>query len=81
MDAVTAILGGGLRVGVHMQGKIVRDDSKTLVQAGICHGEELDSLGFTLEPNSLPSPKQHVSIDHVPVCDSPQPLKRYKETG
>ncbi|OWM66781.1 hypothetical protein CDL15_Pgr010434 [Punica granatum] len=53
MEAVTAILGGELRVGVVLQGKKVGDDSKTLAQTGICHGNnQVDALGFTLEPNS-----------------------------
>lgn len=56
MEAVTAILGGGLRVGVLLQGKKVRDDNETLVQAGISHGNKLDDLGFTLEPNSNQAP-------------------------
>ncbi|KAK4763776.1 hypothetical protein SAY87_013214 [Trapa incisa] len=53
MEAVSAILGGELRVGVVLQGKNVGDDNKTLVQTGICHGNnQVDALGFTLEPNS-----------------------------
>ncbi|KAJ7960131.1 Telomere repeat-binding protein [Quillaja saponaria] len=32
MEAVTAILGGGLRVGVLLKGKKVRDDNRTLLQ-------------------------------------------------
>ncbi|KAL5973346.1 hypothetical protein ACLOJK_029996 [Asimina triloba] len=72
MEAVTAILGGGLRVGVVLQGKKVRDDSKTLLQTGISHDDKLDGLGFTLEPNTA----------HVPIpqdshrCDATQPLTR-----
>ncbi|ONK76926.1 uncharacterized protein A4U43_C02F1320 [Asparagus officinalis] len=56
MEAVTAILGGGLHVDVLLQGKKVRDDNKTLVQAGISRGDKLDDLGFTLEPNSIQAP-------------------------
>lgn len=53
MEAVSAILGGELHVGVVLQGKKVGDDSKTLAQTGICHGNnQADALGFTLEPNS-----------------------------
>ncbi|XP_047310826.1 telomere repeat-binding protein 2-like [Impatiens glandulifera] len=51
MEAVTAILSGGLRVGVVMQGKKVGDDSRTLLQTGITHDDKIDALGFTLEPN------------------------------
>lgn len=50
MDAVTAILESGLRVGMVLQGKKVRDDSRTLEQAGISQNGNLDNLGFTLEP-------------------------------
>ncbi|XP_019171935.1 PREDICTED: telomere repeat-binding protein 2-like [Ipomoea nil] len=51
MDAVTSILCGSLRVGVVLHGKKVRDDNRTLQQAGISHNGDLDALGFTLEPN------------------------------
>lgn len=78
MEAVTEILGGGLHIGVLLQGKRVRDDSKTLVQTGICHDNQLDALGFTLEPTPSQSP--------LPICpgdspclfpgDVPQPLAR-----
>ena len=51
MYAVTAVIGGGLRIGVLLQGKKVRDDNKTLRQTGISQNNQLDGLGFTLEPN------------------------------
>lgn len=51
MEAVTKILGGGLHVGVRVQGKKVRDDNKTLLQTGISNENQLGSLGFSLEPN------------------------------
>ncbi|CAA0836757.1 Telomere repeat-binding protein 3 [Striga hermonthica] len=50
MEAVTAILGSGIRVGLLFQGKKVRDDNRTLQQAGISQSNDLDTLGFTLEP-------------------------------
>ncbi|KAK4372743.1 hypothetical protein RND71_008127 [Anisodus tanguticus] len=50
MEAVTAILESGLRVGVVLQGKKIRDDNRTLEQAGISQNGNLDNLGFTLEP-------------------------------
>ncbi|XP_012089031.1 telomere repeat-binding protein 4 isoform X2 [Jatropha curcas] len=67
MDAVTGILGGGLRVGMLLHGKKVRDDNRTLSQTGISSKENLDTLGFTLEPGLLQTPT---------VCteDSPLPL-------
>ncbi|CAN4101799.1 unnamed protein product [Withania somnifera] len=78
MEAVTAILGGGLRIGVVFQGKTVRDDNKTLFQAGISHDDELDALGFTLEPSPSQAspplgPEGH---PHVLPCETPQPLTR-----
>ncbi|XP_059666288.1 telomere repeat-binding protein 2-like [Cornus florida] len=52
LEAVTSILGGGLHVGVLLQGKNVRDDNRTLLQTGISHNDNLETLGFTLEPSS-----------------------------
>ena len=78
MDAVTSVLGDGLRVGVILQGKKVRDDSKTLLQTGISHDNQLDALGFTLEPNfsqSLP-PFYASHSPGVPRADMPPPLIR-----
>ncbi|KAF5954208.1 hypothetical protein HYC85_007064 [Camellia sinensis] len=79
MDAVTAILGGGLRVGVLLQGKKIRDDNKTLLQTGISHNNKLDALGFSLEPNPLQAPQSlcHEDRPFLLACDTPQPLIRY----
>lgn len=79
MEAVTAILSGGLRVGVLLQGKRIRDDNKTLLQTGISHDNKLDALGFTLEPNLSQAPPPLSPEDHpfLLPCDSPQPLSRY----
>ncbi|KAI4322133.1 hypothetical protein L6164_021853 [Bauhinia variegata] len=79
MEAVTAILRGGLRVGVVLQGKKVRDDNKTLLQTGISHDNQLDALGFTLEPNSSQSLSPIFAADspRVPRIEMPQPLTRY----
>ncbi|EPS64950.1 hypothetical protein M569_09831, partial [Genlisea aurea] len=68
LEAVTAILGGGIRVGIFFQGKKVRDDNRTLHQAGISQQSNLDNLGFTLEPNFA-----HIASanrKHLPVCDA-----------
>nr|XP_025613904.1 telomere repeat-binding protein 5 isoform X4 [Arachis hypogaea] len=83
MEAVTAVLGGGLRVGVILHGKKVRDDSKTLLQAGISHDKQLDALGFTLEPISSQSPTPVCAADSrdVPTVDKPQPLPRYPSSA
>uniref|UniRef100_A0A6N2MIG3 Uncharacterized protein n=1 Tax=Salix viminalis TaxID=40686 RepID=A0A6N2MIG3_SALVM len=76
LKAVTAILGGGLRVGVLLQGKKVRDDNKTLLQTGISHNNQLDSLGFCLEPNPSRKPPSlclevpfHIDIRCPPTAD------------
>ncbi|KAI3811580.1 hypothetical protein L1987_21306 [Smallanthus sonchifolius] len=69
MEAVTAIFSGELHVGVMLQGKRIRDDNKTLSQTGICHDNELDALGFTLEPNEL-------QVSPL-LCPENQPLIRY----
>ncbi|KAL1204786.1 Telomere repeat-binding protein 3 [Cardamine amara subsp. amara] len=60
MEAVSVLLSGGIRVGVLMHGKKVRDDRKTLSQTGISCDENLDNLGFTLEPSPSKVP--------VPLC-------------
>ncbi|KHG15516.1 Telomere repeat-binding 3 -like protein [Gossypium arboreum] len=56
MEAVTALIGGGIRVGLLLQGKKVRDDSRALSQAGISCDDNLDALGFTLEPGPAKAP-------------------------
>ncbi|KAH6827237.1 hypothetical protein C2S53_000757 [Perilla frutescens var. hirtella] len=78
MDAVAAILGGGIRVGVAFQGKKVRDDHRTLQQTGISECANPDNLGFILEPSFT-----HVSASETPKklpvlspCDEDQPLPR-----
>ena len=78
MEAVTAALRGGFRIGVILQGKKVRDDSKTLLQTGISHDNQLDALGFTLEPISSQSLPTVCAADslHVRSVDKPQPLTR-----
>ncbi|KAL6524269.1 hypothetical protein OROGR_016703 [Orobanche gracilis] len=78
MEAVNAVLGGGLHVGVLLQGKKIRDDNKTLAQAGLSHDNKMDSLGFTLEPSSTRDPIRLHPEDHPDqmLCHSPQPLSR-----
>ncbi|GFP95431.1 telomere repeat-binding protein 1 [Phtheirospermum japonicum] len=46
MEAVMAILRSGIRVGVVLQGKKVRDDNRTLQKAGISN--DLDNLVYSL---------------------------------
>ncbi|KAJ4834241.1 hypothetical protein Tsubulata_046062 [Turnera subulata] len=81
MDAVTAILGGGLRVGVVLHGKKVRDDNRTLLQTGIASEENLDTLGFTLEPNPMQaSPFSCTEDASVLKCDTPKLVSRSPAT-
>ncbi|CAO2181598.1 unnamed protein product [Urochloa humidicola] len=81
MGVVTGIMEGGLRVGVLLQGKSIQDDSKTLRQAGICHGEKLNNIDFTLEcerqqdsPSGVIIPEE---MDFV-SADTVEPLARLK---
>ncbi|QCE11739.1 hypothetical protein DEO72_LG10g2975 [Vigna unguiculata] len=50
MEAVTTILGNELHVGILLQGKKIRDDSKTLIQTGISQDDKRHRLAFMLEP-------------------------------
>ncbi|CAL5200151.1 unnamed protein product [Lathyrus oleraceus] len=74
MDAVTTLLRGGLRVGMILHGKKLRDDSKTLLQTGISHDNELDALGFTLEPNASQSQPITCVKDSLNVPSGDMPL-------
>ncbi|GFS39167.1 TRF-like 2 [Actinidia rufa] len=78
MEAVTTILGGGLRIGVLLQGKKLRNDEKTLLQTGICHDNKLDALCFSLEPSlsQAPPPLCHEDCPFLLTSDTPQPLTR-----
>ncbi|KAM2985806.1 hypothetical protein FF2_006159 [Malus domestica] len=80
MEAVTAVLGGGLCVGVLLQGKKVRDDNKTLLQTGISQDDHLDSVGFSLEPNPSRTPLPLCSDGSPSMlpCDEVKPLTRYQ---
>ncbi|KAL2541138.1 Telomere repeat-binding protein 5 [Abeliophyllum distichum] len=82
MKAVTTILGGGLHVGMLLQGKRIRDDTRTLLQTGISHGNKSDALGFTLEPNpTQASPTLCPEDPFQHPHDSPQPLARSPPTA
>lgn len=77
---MTTILGGGLHVGVLLHGKKIRDDNRTLVESGISQSEDVDTVGFMLEPNSptKPSPRQSPEEFPAPLpCDSPKFVNRY----
>ncbi|CAI0393081.1 unnamed protein product [Linum tenue] len=82
VDAFTAILGGGVRVGVLLQGRKLRDDHKTLLQTGISNSNHSDALGFSLEPNPLHSNGSACSGDFTSTVSrqTPHPLSRYWHT-
>nr|AKV71966.1 telomere repeat-binding factor like-protein [Rehmannia glutinosa] len=82
MEAVTTILGSGIRVGVVLQGKKVRDDNRTLQQAGISEGSNLDTLGFTLEPclTHVSPSKTAKKPSSVLPCEEDQELLRSPAT-
>lgn len=78
MDALNAVLGNALRVGVVFQGKKVRDDNKTLFQAGISNVDKLDDLGFTLEPNTNQTSELLVGHkDSVLQTTEAEPISRF----
>ncbi|KAH7314563.1 hypothetical protein KP509_21G009400 [Ceratopteris richardii] len=77
MDAAMNLLGGGLCVRVLLQGKKVTDELKSLRQAGISTGGDLDSLDFMLEPNSLPTPGSVEDTFLVLSHDANHPTSRY----
>ncbi|KAI6668972.1 hypothetical protein NL676_003857 [Syzygium grande] len=66
VEAVSAILGSGLRVGILLRGKKIRDDNRTLLQTGISCKESLDNLGFALEP-SLQKVNPAIASEDVPL--------------
>ncbi|EOA20136.1 hypothetical protein CARUB_v10000426mg [Capsella rubella] len=76
-EAVTALLGGGIRIGVLVQGKKVRDDNNTLSQTGLSCRENLGNLGFTLEPGPeiLPVPL----CSETPVVSMPTDSTNFSE--
>ncbi|GAA0140028.1 hypothetical protein LIER_01456 [Lithospermum erythrorhizon] len=81
MEAVMAILGDGLHVGVVLQGKKIKEDSRTLLQTGISHNNKPDALSFILEPNCPPAPISVYakSPTFLRSRESPKPLPRYTD--
>ncbi|XP_027329747.1 telomere repeat-binding protein 3-like isoform X2 [Abrus precatorius] len=73
MDAVKTILGGGVHVGVLVKGKKIRDDNRTLLQTGVSCKENLDKLGFMLEPSSFQAPA--VCVGDASKCETSQPSR------
>ena len=76
MEAVTTILGDELHVGILLQGKKVRDDSKTLIQTGISQDDKRHRLGFMLEPRHTQSPSSYNDDPCYPTTSSRQKLSR-----
>ncbi|XP_022139293.1 telomere repeat-binding protein 3 isoform X3 [Momordica charantia] len=74
LEAVTAILKGGLRVGVLVHGKKVRDDNRTLLQTGLSCKDNLDTVGFSLEPNL-------VHNTTIPLCSDDPPSMLEHDTS
>ncbi|KAJ0705100.1 putative transcription factor MYB-HB-like family [Helianthus annuus] len=72
VEAVTAILGSELHVGVLLQGEKINDDNTTLQQTGVSLNS--DTLGFILEPN-LPEASQIEQFEppSLPPCDNHEP--------
>lgn len=82
METVTSILRGGIRIGVVLQGKKVRDNNITLQQACISQSCNLNNLDFTLEPNytRIPETRNPEMAPLVLPCDINQQLRRSPAT-
>jgi len=77
LEAVSAVLGSGLRVGVLLHGMKVRDDNRTLLQTGMTSKENLDTLGFSLEPIPVLAPPPLCTEDPALLpCDTSQLISR-----
>lgn len=80
LEAVTAILKDGLHVGVLVHGKKVRDDNRTLLQTGLTCKDNLDTVGFTLEPNLVHNTTPALCSEDPPqilACDMTELPPRY----
>ena len=78
MEDVTTILEGGLRIGVLVHGKKVRDDNKMLLQTGISLDTLSDTLSFCLETNPPQStkPLSPKDSDYMRPCNVPHTLTK-----
>lgn len=80
LEAVTAFLKDGLHVGVLVHGKKVRDDNRTLLQTGLTCKDNLDTVGFTLEPNLVHNTTPALCPEDPPqmlACDMTELPPRY----
>ncbi|KAE9615048.1 putative transcription factor MYB-HB-like family [Lupinus albus] len=73
-EALMAMLGGGVHVGVLLHGKKVRDDNRTLRQTGISCEQSHDKLGFVLEPSSSQA-SPAVCVGEPSRCKTSQPTR------
>jgi hypothetical protein len=82
---MAAMLGEGLLVGITVHGKKLRNDTATLVQAGINHGKKNENLEFSIEPKYLSELNQTNNymqnvvqeVSHVTdLADLTEPLAR-----
>ncbi|GAB4827475.1 hypothetical protein Ancab_034358 [Ancistrocladus abbreviatus] len=83
LEALTAVLGDGLRVGVLLHGKRIRDDNRTLLQTGISHYNNLETLGFILEPSNPAQPSTPLCSEAAPatlICESPKDCVNRSQT-
>lgn len=75
MEAVMAIIGGGMHVGVLLQGEEIGDDNRTLEQTGLSCNENLDTLSFMLEPSSLLASPVSCVGDPSSQCETSEPIR------
>ncbi|XP_045826196.1 telomere repeat-binding protein 4-like [Trifolium pratense] len=76
MEAVMAIIGGGMNVGVLLQGEDIGDDNRTLEQTGLSCNENLDALSFMLEPSSLLASLPVSCVgDPSSQCETSEPIR------
>lgn len=55
MEALINLLEGGFQVQILLHGMKVTDENATLIQVSTSHPEKLETVGFMLEPNPIPS--------------------------
>ncbi|XP_058787485.1 telomere repeat-binding protein 3-like [Vicia villosa] len=75
MEAVMAIIEGGMHVGVLLQGEAIGDDNRTLEQTGLSCNENLDTLSFMLEPSSIVASPVSCIGDPSSQCDTSEPTR------
>ncbi|KAJ3682725.1 hypothetical protein LUZ60_012952 [Juncus effusus] len=81
LEAMAAMLGDGLHIGVALQGQKFKDDNLNLAQAGINQGEKINNLDFSLEPKFKSDPNSSPQLvqedSHLTDLGDPtEPLTR-----